>query len=292
MSRRGRVLPEGDKGDGATITGNKERNSGMKGLVKLYARPKLNSPNMLAAWPGIGNVSSIVAAYLERKLNFKRLAEIEASYFFDPIGVIVRDNVVEAPQFPQSKFYYWKNKGGGSDIILFTGDDQPATKGYELANCVLDVALNFQAKRIYTCAAALTHIHHTEQPRAWGVATSQQVTEDLKRHDLLQKGNLQIAGLNGLLLGVAKERDMEGVCLLGEVPMYATRIQNPMAALAILKVLTKILDIEIDTDELAQLASETKERLKQVAAEAMGQYIDYFTEPIWEQGEEEEEEEE
>jgi len=35
-----------------------------------------------------------------------------------------------------------------------------------------------------------------------------------------------------------------------------------------------------------------KERMKQVAAQAMGEYIDYFTEPIWEQGGEEEGEEE
>ncbi len=263
----------------------------MKDLVKLYARPKLNSPNMLAAWPGIGNVAIIVATYLERKLDFKKLGEVKASHFFDPIGVVVRDNVVEAPQFPQSKFYYWKNQGGGSDVILFIGDDQPATKGYELANCVLDVGLRFQVGRIYTCAAALTRIHHTEQPRAWGVATSQQVAEDLKEHDLVLRGNLQIAGLNGLLLGVAKERGIEGVCLLGEVPMYATRIQNPMAALAIVNVLTKMLGVEIDMAELTQLAQETKERLKQVAAEAIGEYIDYFTEPIWEHGEEEEEEE-
>jgi len=260
-------------------------------LVKLYARPRLKAPNMLAAWPGIGNVAMIVATYLQRKLDFKDLGEIVPSNFFDPIGVVVRDNVVEAPQFPQSKFYYWKNKGGGSDIILFIGDDQPVTKGYELANCVLEMGLRFKVRRIYTCAAALTRIHHTEQPKAWGVATSQQVAEDLRMHDLVQRGNLQIAGLNGLLLGVAKERDIEGVCLLGEVPMYATRIQNPMAALAIVNVMTKMLNIKIDIAELAQLASETKERMKQVAAEAIGEYIDYFTEPIWEQGEEEEEEE-
>jgi hypothetical protein len=116
------------------------------------------------------------------------------------------------------------------------------------------------------------------------------VTKDLKRYDLVRKGNLQIAGLNGLLLGVAKEKGIEGVCLLGEVPVYATRIQNPMAALAILKVLTTMLDIEIDIAELAQLAGEAKERMKQAAAEAMGEYIDYFTEPIWEHGEEEQEE--
>ena len=266
---------------------SEDRVDKMKNLVKFSARPKLNSPNMLAAWPGIGNVSIIVATYLERKLNFKRLGEVDASYFFDPIGVVVRDNVVEAPQFPQSKFYYWKNKREGSDIILFIGDDQPSSKGYELAKCVLDVGERFQVKRVYTCAAALTRIHHTEQPRVWGVATSQHLTEDLKRYDLVQRGNLQISGLNGLMLGVAKERNIDGVCLLGEVPVYATRIQNPMAALAVLKVLTEILDIKIDMAELAQLAVETKERIKQVAAEAMGEYIDYFTEPIWEQEEEE-----
>ncbi len=260
----------------------------MKGLVKLYARPRLKSPVMLAAWPGVGNVAIIVATYLRRKLNFKELGEIEASHFFDPIGVMVRDNVVEAPQFPQNKFYYWKNKAGGGDIILFIGDDQPSTKAYELANCVLDMGLRFQVKRIYTCAAALTRIHHTEQPKVWGVATSQQLADDLKRYNLVERGNLQISGLNGLLLGVTKEKDIEGVCLLGEVPMYATRIQNPMAALMVLEVLAKMLGIEVDTAELAQLAKETKERMKQVAAEAMGEYIDYFTEPIWEHEEEEE----
>jgi len=258
----------------------------MNRLVKLYARPRLNSPVLLAAWPGISNVAIIVASYLERKLGFKRLGEIQASHFFDPIGVIVRDNVVEAPSFPQSRFYYWKNESGGGDIILFVGEQQPAAKGYELANSVLEIGMKFSIKRVYTFAAALTRIHHTEQPRAWTVATSREVADDLKRYNLVQKGNLQIAGLNGLMLGVAKERNIEGVCLLGEVPMYATKIQNPMAALAILKALTKILDIKIDLAELAQLANETREDMKRAAAEAMGEYIDYFTEPIWEHDEE------
>lgn len=264
----------------------------MKDLVKLRARPKLNSPVLLAAWPGIANVALIVATYLKRKLDFKELGEVEAAYFFDPIGVVVKNSVVEAPQFPQSQFYYWKNSGGGSDVILFLGEDQPATKGYELSNCVLDLALRFGVKRIYTCAAALTRIHHTEQPSVWGVATNQVVREDLEKYGLLQRGNLQISGLNGLLLGVSKERDIEGVCLLGEVPAYATRIQNPMAALAVLKVLATMLDLKVDMDELTQLAVETKERMKQVAAEAMGEYIEYFTAPIWEHGEEDEEDEE
>lgn len=263
----------------------------MKSPIKIYARPKLKSPVMLASWPGIGDVSIIVASYLRKKLDFKDLGEIEPSYFFDAIGVVARDNIVEEPHFPQSRFYYWKNPGG-NDIILFIGEDQPITKGYELANCVLDVAERFQVKRIYTCAAALSRIHHTEQPRVWGVVTSPHMSGELDKYGLVQKGNLQIAGLNGLLLGVAKERDIEGICLLGEVPVHATRIQNPVAALAVLQVLAKMLSIEVDMGELSQIASEAAERLKQFAAEAMGEYIDNFTRPIWEYGEEEYDEEE
>jgi len=244
---------------------------------------------MLAAWPGISNVAMIVATYLSKKLELKQLAEVQAPYFFDPIGVLVKDNIIEEPQFPQSRFYYWKNSPGKNDLILFIGEAQPTTKGYDMANCVLDIGQRFKARKVYTCAAALTRIHHTEQPGVWGVGTNTAVSDELKKYNLVRGGNLQIAGLNGLLLGAAKKRDIDGICLLGEVPIYATRMQNPIAALAILNKLTEILDIVIDTGELSHLASETRETMKQVAAEAMEEYIDYFTEPIWERGEDEEE---
>ena len=264
----------------------------MRDLIKVTARPKLNTPNLLAAWPGVGNVAIIITTYLTSKLNFKELAEIDAAAFFDPTGVLVEDSIIEAPQFPQSKFYYRKNdKKGGSDLIIFMGDDQPASKGYELANCILDVGERFHVKRVYTCAAALTRIHHTEQPKVWGVGTTHELVLELKKNNLKQKGNLQIAGLNGLILGVAKEREIEGMCLLGEVPMYASRMPNPMAALAVLRIISKMLEIEVDFVELARVAEETREKMKQAAAEAMGQYIDYFTQPIWEQGQEDDEEE-
>ena len=54
----------------------------------------------------------------------------------------------------------------------------------------------------------MTNIHFTEQPKVWAVATNKPLIEELKKFDLLQKGSIQIAGLNGLLLGLAKERDL------------------------------------------------------------------------------------
>lgn len=263
----------------------------MSATIKVTARPRLREPNLLAAWPGVGNVALIIANYLKSKLAFKDLGYLEASQFFDPVGVLVKENVVEAPSFPQSRFYYWKNTKGDRDLILFIGDDQPPTKSYDLAHAIMDVADRFSVPRIYTCAAAITRIHHTEAPKVWGVGTSSIVTDDLIPHQLEYARNLQIAGLNGLLLGVAKERGAEGVCLLGEVPQYASRVPNPMAALAVLKVLIAMLGIQVDIVEMARMAVDAQEHIKQVAAQAMEEYIDYFTEPIWEREDDEEDEE-
>jgi len=240
---------------------------------------------LLAAWPGVGNVSTIVTEYLLRKLPFKQLGDLNASYFFDPIGVVARNNVVESPQFPQSKFYYYKTKAEQNDLIIFVGEDQPSSKVYELASSILDVGLRFQLSRVITCAAALTRIHFTEQSRVWGVATNSEMTGLLQEYDLVHRGNLQIAGLNGLLLGVARDRGIDGLCLLGEVPSHASRVENPMAALAILRVLLRMLNIEVDVSELVEIAQVTREQIKQMTALAMGEYIEHFTQPIWQQGE-------
>jgi uncharacterized protein len=200
--------------------------------------------------------------------------------------------MIEAPQFPQSHFYYWKNKKGEHDIILFIGDDQPDFKIYDFAGCVLDFAASYGVERVYTCAAAMTNIHFTEQPRVWAVATNKPLIEELKKYDLLQKGAIQIAGLNGLLLGLAKERKYNGVCVMTEVPSQTSRMENPMAALAILKTFMRLLDIEVDTKELAENAKEVTEQIKQAMTIAMGEYIEHFTQPIWEQGDDEGDEDE
>jgi proteasome assembly chaperone (PAC2) family protein len=76
----------------------------MKKLIKLAAKPKLKSPVMLAAWPGVGNVAMVVANYLLDKLDFKDLAEIEPSEFFDPIGVLSREHLIEDPTISAESF--------------------------------------------------------------------------------------------------------------------------------------------------------------------------------------------
>ena len=243
---------------------------------------------MIASWPGIGDVSLTAAKYLIEKLNAVEIGEIEPVNFFEPVGVTVRDNLVESPRFPESKFYYWQYPKAGKGLVIFIGEEQPAFKGYELVNCVLDVAQRLKVSRIYSCAAAVTRIHHSEEMKVWGAATNSDLVEELNKHNVILRGNLRIAGLNGLILGMAQERGMEGVCLLGEVPAYATQIANPKASLAVLGILTKMLGVTVDLADLGHLAERVDEEMDRIAKRVTAEFIDQFTEPIWEQDEEEE----
>ncbi len=255
---------------------------------RLHKHPHPKSCSMLASWPGIGDVSLIVAQYLKEKLHAVEIGEIKPAIFFEPVGVLVKDNVVESPRFPENKFYYWQDDKTGKGLVLFIAEEQPASRGYELANCVLDVAEKLNVERIYSCAAAVTKIHQSEEPKVWGAVTGQELTSELTKHNVILRGNLRIAGLNGLVLGIAREHNIPGACLLGEVPSYATQMANPKAALAVLKVLIKILEIDIDLTELRDLAVEVSEEIDRIAKQATADFIDYFTEPIWEEDEEEE----
>lgn len=264
----------------------------MKNLIKISKDPRPKACNLVASWPGIGNVSLIVSQYIRDKLNAEEIGEIEPFNFFEPIGVMVKNNIVEAPQFPESKIYYWRNTEYERDLLLFIGDEQPSVKGYDMANAVLDICEKLKVKRVYTLAAAIAKIHHTEMPKVWGAATNQKLVDELKQYQVVLRGAVQIAGLNGLFLGVAKERGMDGICLLGEVPGYTTRIPNPKAALAILNVLSLMLHIDIDTADLSAAANKADEEMKRMAAEAMGEFITSYTKPVWPQEEYEEEDDE
>jgi uncharacterized protein len=259
-----------------------------KDVIKLYKHPRPKSCSMLASWPGIGDVSLTAARYLVEKLNAVEIGEIEPVNFFEPVGVTVRDNVVESPRFPESKFYYWQYPKAGKGLVIFIGEEQPAFKGYELVNCVLDVAQRLRVSRVYSCAAAVTRIHHSEEMKVWGAATTSNLVDELSKQNVILRDSLRIAGLNGLILGMAKEREMEGICLLGEVPSYATQIANPKASLAVLGILTKMLGVTVDLADLGHLAERVDEEMDRIAKRVTAEYIDQFTEPIWEQDEEEE----
>ncbi len=244
--------------------------------IRLLKEPKLEKPDMVASWPGIGNIGIIAVDTLRSQIQAEELAEIEPWDFFYPRKVIIKAGVLEDLQFPTSKFYY--TRLGKKDLIVFVGEEQPTDggamyaegrKAYRMANLVLDVAERFGCQRVYTSGAAVALTHHAMRPRVWAVTSREDLTKEVKSYEnTILMGEVEgrgergsITGLNGLLLGIAKKRGFEAICLMGEIPDYLSRapFPYPRASKSVLQVLTKRLGIEIDYGALDDMAVQIDE---------------------------------
>jgi proteasome assembly chaperone (PAC2) family protein len=260
--------------------------------LRLYQEPQLENPILVAGWPGIGNIGIIAVDTLRGILEAEEFGEIEPWDFFYPNRVLIRKGVLEYLEFPSSKFYFKSMEG--KDIIFFIGEEQPTEggrvyaegrKAYRMANLVLDVAEKFKCSRIYTSGAAVALTHHTTKPRVWAVPNNESLVPEIRGYantvlmsDIEGRGGHgNITGLNGLLLGVAKKRGCEAICLMGEIPVYlqGLPLSYPKASKSVLEVLNHNLKIEVNLDKLDELDQKVERRIEefyqQIPSEIKGQ---------------------
>jgi len=219
--------------------------------VKFSKRPRLKNPYLVCAWPGMGEVAFKAAMYLVGQLKAEEFAEIPPEDFFYSTGSIVQEGMLNVPVFPYGKFYYWKNKAGENDLIIFISNAQPdLAKADDYSKRIIYVARGLKVKTIISFAAMPQAIDHTQQSKVWFTATSKEIINILTKYnfELLSEG--QISGMNGLFLGIAKKEGFDGFCLLGEIPLYTIQIENPKASCAVLEALARILKIQIDFNSL------------------------------------------
>ncbi|MFH1486654.1 MAG: PAC2 family protein [Chloroflexota bacterium] len=247
--------------------------------IILHKEPELENPILIACWPGIGNIGVLAVDTLREMVAAEEFGEIEPWEFFYPRRVVIRNGELTDLQFPRSRFFFKKTES--RDLILFVGEEQPTgtgrayaerSKAYQMASLVLDVALKFGCRRVYTSGAAVAPIHHTSTPRVWAVPNSSHLIKEIRRYENTvlmsdiegRGGQGSITGLNGLLLGVAKERELEAICMMGEIPVYlqGLPLPYPKASKSVLEVLSAALGIFIETKGMELLAGQTEKEIE------------------------------
>lgn len=222
-------------------------------IISKKIHPK--KPYLIVAWPGMGEVAFKAANYLIDELKALEFASIAPEDFFYLTGSVVSSGILDIPLLPQGKFYYWKNKGGKHDLVIFLSNAQPdLSKADSYAQVIINLAKSLNVEIVVSFASMPQASDHTQDSRVWFSATDQKTKESLKKYkfNVLTEG--QISGMNGLFLGMAKKAQLKGFCLLGDIPLYTIQIENPKASAAVLEALGKILEIEINVEPLKEQA--------------------------------------
>jgi len=232
--------------------------------IKVQEKPKLKNPILIEGLPGVGNIGRVAVGYMISELGAKKFAHLYSEHFFP--FVMLHDNY--ETRLLKNEFYYWKaKKKGQRDLILLVGDCQSLSPNghYDVMESVLDFVEGLGVKDVITIGGLA--IGEVEvKPSVLGAVTDKKLMKRFKGNGIKFTAGEKvgyIVGAAGLLLGLGKERGINGLCLLGETSGFPI-VTDPKAAEVVLNSLVKILGIKLSMAKLEQRVKEMEHFIKRV----------------------------
>ena len=212
--------------------------------IKEFEQIEANNPILIEGLPGLGLVGRIAIRYLIKNLKARRFAYLYSPHFPYFVLVSKKGNV----RLLRGTFYFWKNVQGSNDLILFTGDSQSQTiEGqYEIADRMLDFSKKHGVQTIATIGGY--RMETKEKPKVIVAATSRAVLDKaIQGGAMVGLSGSPIVGTAGLILGLARFKKIDALCLLGETRGY---LPDPQAAKSVLEVLKSAFGFDVDLSYL------------------------------------------
>ncbi len=203
--------------------------------LRYLSRPKLEEPVFVGGFSGFGNVGRITARLLIEFSRAEPFAELYSPSFPDYVTV-GKNGICRVPHYD-----FYGSSAGKPHFVVLTGNAHPSPEDivahYELCDRILDFITDYRCKFVVTLDGVPTPSPSRE---VYVAATSSKLAvEVMEKGAILYAG--RILGISGLLLGSAKNRGLEGICLLGATSNLRG---DKKVAFSFFKFLTKLLKME------------------------------------------------
>jgi proteasome assembly chaperone (PAC2) family protein len=207
--------------------------------VRWLADPdeiRLTNPVVVAAftgWNDAGDAASTALETLIETSGARPLAEIDPEYFTD--FATVRPHVRLDSDRNRSIVWptvrIWAASLPGTDVILVLGPE-PALRWREFCDQIVGVAQRLGAAMGLTIGALLADVPHTRPTQIIGTATDDALID---RFELERSRYEGPTGIVGVLHDALSRSGLATASLWAAVPGYASQLQSPRAAMALVE---------------------------------------------------------
>ena len=208
-----------------------------KSYLRQISNPVLEKPIFVQGLPGFGNVGKIAAHLLVKFCGAKPFMELYSPSFPDYVSISSK-GICHLPRYEFYAAPMEKN-----DFIIMTGDTQPSFDDVLAHYAVCDEILDIVEKQGCSMIVTIGGMPMTEErAQVFVAATSPRLALEFMDKGAVIYSKGRIVGATGLMLGLAKERNMEGVCLLGSTSGFRA---DRGAGFSVFKFLMKALGNEV-----------------------------------------------
>jgi uncharacterized protein (TIGR00162 family) len=208
-----------------------------KPYVREMFNPALENPIFVQGLPGFGNVGRIAAHLLTKFCEAKPFAELYSPSFPDYVSVSSK-GICHLPRYEFYSASMEKN-----NLIIMTGETQPSFDDVVAHYQVCAEIVDFIEKHGCRFIVTMGGVPITEdKAQVYVAATSPRLATEFMEKGAVIYSKGRIVGGTGLTLALAKERGLEGVCLLGTTTGFKA---DRGAGFLVFKFLMKALGKEI-----------------------------------------------
>jgi proteasome assembly chaperone (PAC2) family protein len=208
-----------------------------KPYLREICKPALENPIFVQGLPGFGNVGRIAAHLLIKFCEAKPFAELYSPSFPDYVSVGSK-GVCHLPKYEFYSATLEKN-----NLIIMTGETQPSFDDVLAHYQVCDEIVDFVEKQGCRFLVTMGGVPITEdKTQVYVAASSPRLAAEFMEKGAVIYSKGRIVGGTGLTLALAKERELEGICLLGATTGFKA---DRGAGFMVFKFLMKALGKEI-----------------------------------------------
>lgn len=231
--------------------------------------PKLRSPILIAAfegWNDAGEAASYAAGYLSRQWGALPFAEIDPDEFFDFTEVRPEVSLVDGRTrqvlWPATSFSIARSLTGGPDLVIVKGPE-PHLRWRTYTDAMVELVELLGVELVVTLGAYLSEVTHGRQVPVNATSSDPKLAEDHGLSPSLYEGP---TGIVGVLSAAFGEAGIPSMSVWASVPCYSLPT-SPKAALALVRVVSRLVDREVDEEEISAEAAEYEERMDELVAE-------------------------
>jgi proteasome assembly chaperone (PAC2) family protein len=237
--------------------------------LKFDVRPQLQRPVLVAAfrgWNDGGQGATLAGGYLARIWDAQRFAEIDPEGFVDFQSnrphVSLDEGLTRRLEWPENAFYHARIPGTERDVILLLGVE-PSLRWRTFSGLVLELARDFGVELVVTLGSLLADVPHTRAAPVTGAASDPALVETLGLQHSRYEGP---TGIVGVLQDACRGAGVPAASLWAAVPHYVSLAPSPRAARALCDRLASLLDVPIDTSELAEAEDAYSEQVTEAVS--------------------------
>jgi uncharacterized protein (TIGR00162 family) len=200
--------------------------------------PALENPVFVQGLPGFGNVGRIAAHLLIKFSDAKLFAELYSPSFPDYVSISSK-GITHLP-----KYEFYSAPMEKTNLVIMTGETQPSFDDVLAHYLICDEIVDFVEKLGCHFIVTMGGVPLTEdKTQLYVAATSARLANEFMEKGVVIYSKGRIVGGTGLTLALAKERGIEGVCLLGTTTGFKA---DRGAGFRVFKFLMKALGKEIN----------------------------------------------